>query len=133
MLDELGYDTSFYPDTLEEISKFIFTGKYARYIEDLKRRETWLEAVERVEGMHLRKFQPLLREDQLTELDWAFDKVRDKQVLPSMRSMQFGGKGVEAHNARLFNCAVRHIDSIRSFAEVFYLLLCGCGVGDGNY
>jgi ribonucleoside-diphosphate reductase alpha chain len=48
-----------------------------------------------------------------------------------MRSMQFGGKAILAHNSRMFNCAVRHIDSIRSFSESFYLLLCGCGVGFG--
>jgi len=45
--------------------------------------------------------------------------------------MQFAGKAVDAHNARIYNCSVRHIDSIRAFSEVFYLLLCGCGVGIG--
>jgi ribonucleoside-diphosphate reductase alpha chain len=48
-----------------------------------------------------------------------------------MRSMQFGGSAVSAHNARIFNCSCRHMDSIRAFAECFYLLLCGCGVDFG--
>lgn len=116
---------------LDEISKYVFTSKYARYLPDLKRRETWDEAVDRVEAMHLRKFDGVLEQQYIDEIRWAFDLVRDKRVAPSMRSMQFGGPAVEAHNARIYNCAVRHIDSIRAFSEVFYLLLCGCGVGLG--
>jgi ribonucleoside-diphosphate reductase alpha chain len=54
-----------------------------------------------------------------------------KQMIVTHNSMQFGGKAVLAHHPRIFNCAVRHIDSPRAFAEVFYLLLCGCGVGLG--
>lgn len=116
--------------TLEEISKFVFASKYARYNDKLKRRETWEEAVQRVEDMHLKKYANLSSED-LEKIKWAFSLVKEKRVVPSMRSMQFGGKAVEAHNARLYNCAVRHVDSLRSFAEIFYLLLCGCGVGVG--
>jgi ribonucleoside-triphosphate reductase (thioredoxin) len=117
-------------DTLDEISNFIFTSKYARYNEKEKRRETWNETVHRVEAMHLKKFKHLSEEDK-AEIKWAFSKVREKLVVPSMRSMQFGGKAIEAHQARIFNCAVRHVDSIRAFSEIFYLLLCGCGVGIG--
>lgn len=123
-------DVEQYPDTLGALSDFIFTAKYARYLEDEQRRETWLEAVSRVEEMHLKKFDHL-HEDHKLEIRRAFDYVREKKVVPSMRSMQFGGKAVEAHNARLYNCAVRHVDSIRAFSELFYLLLCGCGVGFG--
>lgn len=115
---------------LNEIANFTFTSKYARYDEAKKRRETWEEAIGRVESMHLKKYDFLSDEDK-KEINWAFDLVRGKKVVPSMRSMQFGGPAVLAHNARMFNCSVRHIDSIRSFAESFYLLLCGCGVGFG--
>ena len=130
LLRESGANEASWPNMLEEISNFVFTSKYARYREDLKRRETWEEAVGRVEGMHLGKFDYLAPE-VLEEIQWAFDMVRQKHVVPSMRSMQFGGKAVEAHNARIYNCAVRHVDSIRSFSEIFYLLLCGAGVGIG--
>jgi ribonucleoside-triphosphate reductase (thioredoxin) len=116
--------------SLQELSNFIFASKYSRHIDGKNRRETWHEAVKRVENMHLRKFKNLSEED-VDKLKKVFDLVRDKRVVPSMRSMQFGGRAVEAHNARIFNCAVRHIDSVRAFAEVFYLLLCGCGVGIG--
>tara|TARA_Y100000310_G_scaffold89718_1_gene86831 strand:- start:936 stop:2906 length:1971 start_codon:yes stop_codon:yes gene_type:complete len=115
---------------LNEIANFTFTSKYARYSEKNKRRESWKEAISRVEQMHADKYDFLSEEDR-QEIKWAFDLVRDKRAVPSMRSMQFGGQAVTAHNARMFNCSCRHIDSIRSFAECFYLLLCGCGVDFG--
>jgi ribonucleoside-triphosphate reductase (thioredoxin) len=118
-------------NVLEELSKFIFTSKYARYDEVEKRRETWEETAERVRDMHLKKFKGKLGEEDYKDIFEAFELVKQKLVVPSMRSLQFGGRAVEAHNSRIFNCAVRHIDSIRSFSEVFYLLLCGCGVGIG--
>ncbi len=115
---------------LDEIANFTFTSKYARYNEKDKRRETWDEAVTRVEQMHIDKYDFLSDEDK-QEIQWAFNLVKQKHAVPSMRSMQFGGPAVLAHNARMFNCSCRHIDSIRSFAECFYLLLCGCGVDFG--
>lgn len=118
------------PNMLTEMSKFIFTSKYAGYIEEKKTRETWSENIANIKKMHLDKYFYLSDEDK-KEIDWAFQMVEDKYTVPSMRSMQFKGKAVEAHNARIFNCSVRHIDSLRSFAESFYLLLCGVGVGFG--
>ena len=117
-------------DVLEEMANFTFTSKYAKYDEKKQRRETWDETVSRVEKMHLKKFAFLSDADK-KEIVRALDFVRNKNASPSMRSMQFGGKAVEAHNGRIYNCGVRHIDSIRSFAESFYILLCGTGVGFG--
>jgi len=115
---------------LEEMANFTFTTKYAKYDEKKGRRETWDETVSRIEKMHLKKFNFLDEKDK-SDINKAFNLVRGKRITPSMRSMQFGGKAVEAHNGRIFNCAVRHIDSLRSFAESFYTLLCGTGVGFG--
>ncbi len=117
-------------DILEGISNFIFTSKYARYNERLKRRETWDEAVDRLEEMHLKKYRKLAAKD-LREIEWAFSLVRSKRVVPSMRSLQFGGKAIESKNARMYNCCVRHVDSPRAFSEIFFALLCGNGVGIG--
>lgn len=114
------------PDS-SAISDYIHYGKYARYREDLGRREVYEETVARVEDMHLRRFAHI--DGLAEEINWAFDLVREKRVLPSMRSMQFGGKAIEANNARLFNCSATLIDRPRVFAETIYLLLCGCGVG----
>ena len=100
-------------DFLEEISQFIFTSKYARYNEKKKRRETYAECVDRVKNMHLLKYGWLEKPDQ-EKVTWAFEQVHDKKVVPSMRSMQFGGAAVFAHSARIYNCAVRHVDSLRA-------------------
>lgn len=117
-------------DFKEELSQFIFTSKYARYDERHKRRETWLEAVSRLESMHLKRFA-WLKESEKKELSEAFDFIRQRKIVPSMRSLQFGGKAIEAHEARVYNCSVKHVDSLRSFSEIFYMLLCGNGVGIG--
>jgi ribonucleoside-triphosphate reductase (thioredoxin) len=106
------------------ISNYIHAGKYARYIPDLKRRETYLETVDRVEGMHAFKY-PHMKE----EIKWAFDLVRAKRILPSMRSMQFGGAAVLSNNNRIYNCSFSLVDRMEVFAEALYLLLSGTGVG----
>ena len=72
--------------------------KYARYLEDKQRRETWGELVARNMDMHLKKFPEL--ELQIRK---AYKMVHDKKILPSMRSMQFGGKPIEVAPNRIFN------------------------------
>jgi ribonucleoside-diphosphate reductase alpha chain len=98
--------------------------KYSRYIPELKRRETWEELVTRNKEMHQKKF-PQLSE----EIENAYKLVYDKKVLPSMRSLQFSGRPIELNNARIFNCSFLPLDDWRSFSEIMFLLLSGCGVG----
>lgn len=117
-------------DILEELGNFVFVSKYARYRKDLKRRETWEECVDRVKEMHLKKFSNLNKEHK-KEIEKAFKLVKEKKIVPSMRSLQFGGKAIESHQTRIYNCSVRHIDSSRAFSEIFYLLLTGTGTGIG--
>lgn len=113
------------------LSDFIFISKYARYNDELKRRETWEETVERLTNMHVKKYKDRLSKEELDDVYNAFNQVLDKDVLPSMRSLQFGGEAIEVKNSRMYNCSVRHVDSIRAIAEIHWLLLCGCGVGIG--
>jgi len=117
-------------DFLEALGDFNFISKYARYNDTMYRRETWAECTHRVEKMHLDKFKHLPKED-IDDIKWAFSLVEQKHLVPSMRSMQFGGKAILAHNARVYNCATRHVDCVRAFSELFYLLLSGCGIGIG--
>jgi len=98
--------------------------KYARYLPEEQRRENWEELVTRNRQMHLKKFPSLKR-----EIEWAYSFVYDKKVLPSMRSMQFGGKPIDVSPNRIFNCAYAPIDHMKVFGEIMFLLLGGTGVG----
>ena len=98
--------------------------KYARYLDDKKRRENWEELVERNKQMHIKKFPSLAREIQS-----AYQFVFHRKVLPSMRSMQFGGKPIEVSPNRIFNCAFCPVDNYHVFSEIMFLLLGGTGVG----
>ena len=98
--------------------------KYAKFVPSLNRRETWDELVTRNKEMHQAKFPQLTK-----EIEAAYKLVYAKKVLPSMRSLQFAGKPIELNNARIFNCSFLPIDDWRSFSEIMFLLLSGCGVG----
>ena len=98
--------------------------KYARYLPDQYRRETWEEIVTRNKEMHLKKFPHLA-----SEIEEAYKYVYDKKILPSMRSLQFAGKPIDVNPTRLYNCSFLPIDDWRAFSEVIFLLLGGTGVG----
>lgn len=98
--------------------------KYARYLDDYNRRENWDELVTRNMDMHIEKFPELE-----TEIRKNYEMVYNKKVLPSMRSMQFGGKPIQVSPNRIFNCAFCPIDDPRVFGEIMFLLLGGTGVG----
>jgi len=98
--------------------------KYAKYIPELNRRETWEELVTRNKNMHIKKYPELT--DQIEEV---YKSVYSKRVLPSMRSLQFGGKPIEISPNRVYNCAYLPLDHPDSFHEIMFLLLGGTGVG----
>jgi len=98
--------------------------KYAKYIPELNRRETWEELVTRNKEMHQKKYPQIVE-----EIEKAYELVYNKKVLPSMRSLQFGGKPIEISPNRIYNCAYLPIDDYRAFGETMFLLLGGTGVG----
>ena len=98
--------------------------KYAKFLPEYNRRETWEELVTRNMNMHIKKYPELGG-----EIVEAYKYVYDKKVLPSMRSMQFGGKPIEISPNRIYNCAYLPIDHLDAFSEAMFLLLGGTGVG----
>ena len=117
--------------SLRALSDYTIYAKYARYLSDMFRRETWEEQVERVFDMHERKFKDVLETSETFRNDFEFAKLQilKKRVLGSQRSLQFGGPQIEKHNAKIYNCSFGYIDRVQAFNEAFYLLLCGVGVG----
>ena len=106
---------------LSDITVFM---KYAKYRPELGRRETWEELVTRNKEMHIKKF-PQIKES----IEHAYKFVYDKKVLPSMRSLQFGGKPIEISPNRVYNCGFVPVDDYRAFNEILFLLLGGTGIG----
>jgi len=98
--------------------------KYAKYIPEVNRRETWEELVTRNKNMHIKTYPKLT-----DEIENVYQMVYTKKILPSMRSLQFGGKPIEISPNRVYNCAYLPIDHIDSFSEIMFLLLGGTGVG----
>ena len=109
---------------LEALSSLTVFSKYAKYIPELKRRETWDEIVDRYQTMMIKKYPKL--EDAIVK---SAELIRQKKVLPSMRALQFAGPAMEVNNARGYNCAYLPVDSLYSFSETMFLLLGGSGVG----
>jgi len=139
------------------MADYIAMAKYARYRPELGRREVFTEGVERVRDMHLAFFADRLERrlppappSAVAELTGpnaafltaalggasleelirqSFEQVAAKRILPSMRSMQFGGEAILRNHSRMFNCSFSNVDRLEFFREYFFLLLSGCGVG----
>lgn len=109
----------------EILSDIIVYMKYSRYIDEIRRRETWEEICDRNMNMHIKRF-PTLKKEIIS----IYNKfVKTKKVLPSMRSLQFGGKPIEVNNSRIYNCTYLPAKDIKFFSELMFLLLGGSGVG----
>lgn len=111
---------------LQELQNYTFVSKYARWLEDKNRRETWKEAVDRVRNMMHTKYADFGISDQI---DWAYDIMYKKKVLGSQRALQFGGDPILKRHAKIYNCTSSYCDRLRFFQECFWLLLCGSGTG----
>lgn len=107
------------------LSDLVVFNKYAKYEEEVKHREDWQTLCERNMSMHIRKYPQLKSEIQKVYKEF----VIPRKVLPSMRSMQFGGRPIELSNNRIFNCAFSALDHPFVFAETMFNLLSGSGVG----
>jgi ribonucleoside-diphosphate reductase alpha chain len=110
--------------SIKELQKYTAVSKYARWIESEKRRETWDESVDRIKDMMI-EVNPSLHKD----IEKYYGMIKNQKILGSQRALQFGGKPILKHNARIFNCSASYCDRLKFFQECFYLLLCGSGTG----
>lgn len=107
------------------LSSLTIFSKYAKFIPELQRRETWEEICLRNMNMHIKKYPQLENEIRGVYADF----VQPKKVLMSMRSAQFAGKPIEVSPNRIFNCAFGPANHYKIFSETMFLLLGGTGMG----
>jgi ribonucleoside-diphosphate reductase alpha chain len=106
------------------LSEVVHFNKYARYIAEEKRRESYEENVDRYIQMMKDNYPKLIG-----DIDSYSSFIYEKKILPSMRAMQFAGKAITKNESRIYNCSYLPIDDYRAFSEVMFLLLGGTGVG----
>lgn len=115
--------TNYFPTPLQE---FVFYDKYSRFRDDLGRRETWPEAVERATD-----FLRELSKNKLSQE--VYDKIHsfilERKVMPSLRLMAMAGEAARRNNLAIFNCGYLTLDSVDSFVEIMVLSMNGCGLG----
>lgn len=108
--------------------QYIYVSRYARYIWEEKRRETWTETVDRYIAFFKKQTK-----NKIKASDPIWDELRDAignlEVMPSMRALMTAGDALERDNVAGYNCAYVAIDNTRSFDEILYILMCGTGVG----
>jgi len=103
---------------------FIATSRYARWLDDEGRRETWGETVGRFIDNIVRPSD--LDSKTLNELE---DAILNLEVMPSMRALMTAGPAAERDNTCVYNCSYLPVDHPRAFDEAMFILLCGTGVG----
>jgi ribonucleoside-triphosphate reductase (thioredoxin) len=109
---------------VDQYQSFIHKSRYARWLPEEGRRETWDETVNRYVDFWVDRKQI----DKTTALR-LFNAIHNLEVMPSMRCMMTAGVALDKDNVAGFNCSYLHIDSPRSFDELMYVLMCGTGVG----
>jgi ribonucleoside-diphosphate reductase alpha chain len=107
---------------LDAYQQYIHKSRYARYLPQEERRETWKETITR----YIKYWGDKLNDDERVEIFQAIHKL---EVMPSMRALMTAGPALDRDNMAGFNCSYIAIDSPRSFDEMMYVLMCGTGVG----
>jgi len=103
--------------------QYIHLSRYARWIDDENRRETWPETVDRYTGFFAGRFPELYPAERIGK------SIRELRTMPSMRALMTAGPALENDEMAGFNCSYVAVDHIRAFDEILYILMCGTGVG----
>lgn len=106
--------------------EFIYKSRYARWLEEEKRREDWPETVTRLVNYYGRATNWA---GTIGDWDDIHDAILNLEVMPSMRALMTAGPALDRCHVPAYNCAYLPVDSPRSFDEAMYILMCGTGVG----
>jgi len=106
---------------------FIHTSRYARWIDEENRRETWAETVARyIDNVVAPKADGVAKTGEVGDIEQA---ILDLEIMPSMRALMTAGPALERDNTAGYNCSYLPVDDPKSFDEAMFILLCGTGVG----
>ncbi len=108
------------------LAEFVYYRTYAKWIEEEKRRETWIETVNRYMEFMRENINGKLTEKEYTEIREA---ILNQKAMPSMRLLQFAGPAARKTNICAYNCSFIAPKSFQDFAEIMYVSMCGTGVG----
>jgi ribonucleoside-diphosphate reductase alpha chain len=108
---------------LTDYQRFIHASRYARWLPEENRRETWKETVDRYTGFFKNRFPDTFPADDVNK------SIHNLDVMPSMRCLMTAGPALERDEIAGYNCSFVAIDSPKAFDEVMYILMCGTGVG----
>lgn len=106
--------------------QYIHISRYSRWRDDLGRRETWEETVQRYVDYFDQKTDGTITDILNGKVK---EYITDLKVMPSMRALMTAGQALERENLAGFNCSYLAVNTKRSFAEALYILMCGTGVG----
>ena len=112
---------------MDQYREYIAASRYARYIDDKGRRETWEETVQRFVD-YIFERTPAIAEDKKTKKE-LFTAILNHELMPSMRALMTAGKSADRDNTCIYNCSYLPVDDPKSFDEAMFILLCGTGVG----
>ena len=112
---------------MDQYREYIAASRYARYIDDKSRRETWEETVQRFID-YIFDRTPAITEDKETKKE-LFNAILNHELMPSMRALMTAGKSADRDNTCIYNCSYLPVDDPKSFDEAMFILLCGTGVG----
>ena len=109
---------------MDAYQQYIHKSRYARYLPEEQRRETWEETIDRYLNFWIEKGRLTLE-----EANGIFADIHDMSVMPSMRALMTAGEALDRDNVAGFNCSYMAIDHPRAFDEMMYILMCGTGAG----
>ena len=107
---------------MDSYQRYIALSRYARYLPDEQRRETWEETCQRYANYFSEKSSDFPKDE-------VYEAIVGMHVMPSMRALMTAGKALDRDHVAGYNCSALAVDDPRAFDEAMYISMCGCGVG----
>ncbi len=115
--------SSYFVSSYEE---FIFYRTYSKWQDNLGRRETWIETIDRFMAYMKENLGNKLSAKDFSELK---EGILNQEICPSMRLLWSAGEACKKTNVWAYNCSYVAPSAWQDLGEVMYILMCGAGLG----